>query len=149
MKEKKPVHIVLVEDNPADVMLLKESFAHAGLSCRLTHFDNGESALNFLDKKATPLPDLMVLDLNVPKRSGQEVLRTIRGDERLKDLPVVVVSSSDAPRDRDAVTALGIRRFITKPMELNEFLEIGNTVKRLLFGNVSGNIGWAHAGNHY
>jgi CheY-like chemotaxis protein len=74
----------------------------------------------------------MLLDLNVPKRNGEEVLRAIRGDDRLKDLPVVVVSSSDSPRDRNIAASLGVSQYITKPLRLSEYLEIGNRVKALL-----------------
>lgn len=128
--------IFVVEDNPADVYLLRKALEKAGLKFELTVIDDGTKALEFIQNESskTPKPDLAVLDLNLPANSGIEVLAAIRQNEHLADVPVAVVTSSAAAVDRSQVELLGVERFITKPPDLGEFLKIGEVLKEVLLG---------------
>ena len=129
-------HILLVDDNPADVELLRRALAAARLNCVLTVLEDGAEALAFLQNlEAQPgvrLPDLIVLDLNLPKKDGVEVLQSMRASRAFALVPVAVLSSSAAPRERAIIEQFGIARYITKPADLDEFLRIGFILKELL-----------------
>ena len=134
MNDSKIFRIIVVEDNPADVYLLREALRQAGLHFELTVIEDGAEALEFIHRKAAeiPKPDLAVLDLNLPSCGGIEILAAIRRNEHLADVPVAVVTSSAAPLERRQVENLGVARFITKPADLAEFLEIGEVLKEVL-----------------
>jgi CheY-like chemotaxis protein len=122
--------IFLAEDNPADVYLLKEALGiEAGACVTVIVAQDGEEALDFVYQRgrftATEVPDLIVLDLNLPKSDGSDVLRSIRESDRLGRTPVVVLTSSDSPRDRAAAERLGANCYITKPSDLDAFLALG------------------------
>jgi two-component system response regulator len=131
--------ILLVEDNPGDIDLLRLAFKKAELNCELTVLDDGGEALAFANGEGAysdaPVPDLAILDLNVPKNDGMEILEAIRANPKFVELPVAVLSSSSSPRDRANMERFQIRQFITKPSDLDQFLAIGNIVKDLLGGN--------------
>ena len=124
-----PFDILVIEDNPADVRLLRLALDETGLAYELTVIDDGAEALCFVRREgkyaATPKPDLVVLDLNLPKKSGMEVLAALRANKELSNTPVAVVTSSSAPLERAQVEGLRVERFITKPPELEDFLRIG------------------------
>jgi DNA-binding response OmpR family regulator len=129
--------ILLVEDNPADVLLVQESLDEHGIDCDLTVMNDGEKAFHFIDQieagKAS-CPALLVLDLNLPKRSGREVLSRLRASTVCAQVPVVILSSSDAPRDRKEAAQLGATLYIRKPSNLEDFMALGAILKRILSG---------------
>lgn len=128
--------IVLVEDNEADVYLFRQALASAGLDVALTVIDDGADAMAFAKSQAeyvgTERPDLVVLDLNLPKNAGLEVLEAIRQNPALSNIPVSVMSSSAAPREQSRIKELGVDLIITKPPDLDEFLRIGDLLKQVL-----------------
>ena len=122
--------IVMMEDNPADVLLIREALREQGLEVDLVVVPDGEAALAWLGGDASA--DLILLDLNLPRHDGIEVLERIRSTRSLREVPVAVVSSSDSPHDRAGAERLGADRFIAKPCTLDEFLMIGRDIKTLL-----------------
>ncbi len=132
---RKP-RVLLVEDNPGDVDLIRLAFKSAGLDCVLTVLSDGGEALAFISEEGVyagaEVPDLAILDLNVPKNDGLEILEAIRTSNKFAGLPVAVLSSSSSPRDRANVERFQIRQFVTKASNLDEFLKIGTIVKDLL-----------------
>src|SRR5437868_3457038 len=133
--EAERLRIVLIEDNPADVFMLREAFRRASLPCDVTHLNNGEKAVDLFfgghHRDEWRSPHLVILDLNLPRLDGLELLRAIRSNPEHRSLPVVVFTSSDSPLDRDAATALGIKAYIVKPSDLNEFMRIGVTLREI------------------
>ena len=120
-----PVEILLVEDNETDVMLAREALREALVLNKLHVVDNGEDAVTFLRQEGkyekAPRPDLVLLDLNLPRMSGQEVLAIVKSEEGLKRIPVVVMTSSRSEDDKQKVYGLHANSYVTKPMELSEF----------------------------
>jgi CheY-like chemotaxis protein len=129
-------HILLVEDNLGDVFLFREALKAAGVNYEITVISDGAEALRFVEDpnqyRGKRIPDLAVLDLNLPKVEGTEVLEAMRSNPDLTNVPVAVMTSSPSPRDRERAVQLGARRFITKPLDLDEFLKIGTVLKELL-----------------
>jgi CheY-like chemotaxis protein len=129
--------VLLVEDNPADVLLLREALKDRSIQAEVFVINDGQKAVDFIDKadaEAGPRPHFVILDLNLPKKSGQEVLRHIRSTRTLADLPVIVLSSSDAPRDREAAVQLGAVQYIRKASNLKDLAAIGVLLERVLAG---------------
>jgi CheY-like chemotaxis protein len=127
--------ILLAEDNPADVYLLREALASAAPdSIDLMVVSDGEEALDFVAGRGRfdgkQAVDLVVLDLNLPKNDGAEVLRTLRGSARFSSVPVVILTSSDSPLDKANAQRLGASCYITKPSDLDEFLALGPKLMR-------------------
>lgn len=124
--------ILVAEDNPADVYLLKEAFSLQGADVEMIVVGDGEQALEYVQNDGrsgdAPIPDLVVLDLNLPKSDGTDVLKCIRESQAYTGVPVVVLTSSDSPRDRKAIESLGASCFITKPSDLDAFLALGRTL---------------------
>lgn len=120
--------ILSVEDDHAAYLLLQFGFSEVGGDFRLYRVEDGQQALNFLrrsDQYATaPRPDLVLLNLNMPRVTGCDVLQAMKDDASLSDIPAVVFSSSALDRDKATCLALGARGFITKPTDLNEFLKV-------------------------
>lgn len=125
------VNILLAEDNPADVYLIEEALREHNLPFQITVAEDGEAALRMIVAGEIE-PDLILLDLNMPKRSGAEVLSRLRSDDKSGRVPVIVLTSSDSPTDREEVLRLGATQYIRKPTGLDEFLQIGATIKTLL-----------------
>lgn len=123
--------ILLLEDNHADAYLYRKALEAADLNFQLIVITDGAAALDFLKSDAT-VPDLAVMDLNIPKNDGFEVLEAIRKNHRFMSMPVVVTSSSASPRDMVKVEQLGIERYIQKPLGLEKFLQIGVVIKEIL-----------------
>jgi CheY-like chemotaxis protein len=128
--------VVVVEDNPADVDLLKYALESAEVDCSLTVFDKGADARAYFQRQekygSTLAPDLAILDLNLPQYDGIEILEAMRANPAFAELPVAILSSSSSPRDRARIEAYRVSRYITKPPDLDEYLRIGFTVKQLL-----------------
>ncbi len=119
-----PAEILLIEDNPADAALTTEALAQASRHCTLHVARSGEAALEFLRGGDDARPDLILLDPNLPGMSGLEVLRALKGDERLRQIPVVVLSTSASQPDVDAAYDLGANAYILKPESFSEYHEV-------------------------
>ena len=124
-----PKEILLVEDNPDDVELTRIAFAEAGIEGRMAVVRDGAEALDYLfargthaDRAGAELPAIVLLDLNLPKVDGREVLQAIRANEATRTLPVVVLTTSAEPFDVDATYALGVNSYIRKPVDFEQFV---------------------------
>ncbi len=128
--------ILVVEDNGSDVFLLKRALNKRQLRFDLVHLVNGADALAFVRRQRpfadAAAPDLILVDLNLSKYTGEEIVREIRGATHLGGVPVCVWSSSQSRRDEAIFKELGVCRFITKPSGLDQFMEIGEIIEDLL-----------------
>jgi CheY-like chemotaxis protein len=124
----RPVDILLVEDSPGDVRLTREALRETQAWNCLHVATDGDEALAFLRREgefaACPRPGLILLDLNLPRRDGREVLREIKSDPDLRRIPVVVLTTSQSSDDISAVYDLSANCYITKPVDLNRFIEV-------------------------
>ncbi len=127
--EKAP-RLLVIEDSKTDVFLIREALESAGVRAGIDVVHDGQAALRFLDEGARPA--LVLLDLNLPKYSGREVLRQIRANARTKDLAVLVVTSSALSQEREELTELGFVGYFQKPSDYAAFLKLGPLVKGLL-----------------
>ena len=127
-----PIEILLVEDNPGDVRLTLEGFREAKVCNRIHTACDGVEAMAFLNHEgaysSSPSPDLILLDLNLPKKDGREVLAAIKADENIKHIPVVVLTTSRAEKDIVQSYDLQANCYVTKPVDLDQFI---NTVKSI------------------
>lgn len=127
------IEILLVEDNPGDVDLMLEVLKDAKVYNHVSVARDGVEAMAFLRREGphahAPRPDLILLDLNLPRRDGREVLADIKGDEQLMQIPVVVLTSSDAERDIVASYKLHANCFITKPVDLTQLVAVIRAVE--------------------
>ena len=130
--------IVLIEDNPADVLLVQLALKENQVACQLTTFNSGREALRILCPPAGTetnafVPDAILLDLNTPKSDGFEVLDKLKQTPRLAHVPVAIITSSQAAKDKARTYRLGAIRYVQKPSQLEEFLaKVGQAVKELL-----------------
>jgi chemotaxis family two-component system response regulator Rcp1 len=122
-----PIEILLVEDNPADVRLTQEALREGKVKNHLRVARDGEEALTYL-RTATTRPDLILLDLNLPRRDGREVLREIKNDDKLKTIPVVVLTTSAAEADILKTYELHANCYITKPVDLDQFITVVKSI---------------------
>ena len=124
----RPIEILLVEDNPGDVRLTVEALKDGKVSNRLHVARDGVEALAFLRQEGShagaPRPDVILLDLNLPKKDGREVLEEIKADERLRRIPVVVLTTSSSEQDILRTYDLHANCYITKPVDLEQFIEV-------------------------
>jgi CheY-like chemotaxis protein len=129
----KPIDILLVEDNPGDVRLTQEALKEARVRNDLHVVNDGVEAMAFLRKqgvyKDVPRPDMILLDLNLPKKSGHEVLTEIKSDDNLKRIPVVVLTVSKDEEDIVKSYNLYANCFITKPVDLDQFLTVVKSIE--------------------
>jgi CheY-like chemotaxis protein len=129
----RPARVLLVEDNEADVRLTREALREAGENVRLSAVSDGDLALAYLRREDgftdVPRPDLVLLDLNLPRKNGLEVLEEMRADERLACIPVIVLTSSSARQDVEACYARGANAFVVKPLELDEFMDLIGAIR--------------------
>jgi len=127
-KKINPVNVLLVEDNPGDVRLTQEAFKEAKMSINLDVTMDGAEAIKFLRKDGqyadAETPDLILLDLNLPKKDGREVLKEIKTDEVLKRIPVVVLTTSNAEQDVLKSYNLHVNCYINKPVDFEKFFDI-------------------------
>jgi CheY-like chemotaxis protein len=133
MSSSKLLNILLAEDNRGDVLLVRQALDEHHIRHKLYVVQDGAEAIRFIEQMgqpdSAPCPDLMLLDLNLPKAEGQQVLAEFRKHPACAHTPVIVVSSSDAPRDRARIGALGVTRYFRKPSELDEFMKLGGVVR--------------------
>ena len=131
-KRTEPIDILLVEDDPADIRLTQEALKEAKVANDLHVTTDGEQALQFLRQEgrfsAAPRPDLILLDLNLPKKGGREVLASIKGDQKLKRIPVVVLTPSKAEEDILRSYELNCNSYVTKPVDLEQFIEMVKSI---------------------
>jgi two-component system, chemotaxis family, response regulator Rcp1 len=124
----RPIEILLVEDSPSDTDLTVEALAAAKVTNRLSIVEDGVQAMEFLHREGqyaqAPRPDLILLDLNLPRKDGREVLAEVRSDEKLTAIPVVVLTTSQAEQDVLRAYALHANCYITKPVDFQQFLEV-------------------------
>ena len=127
-KYSKPVDILLVEDNPGDVRLTQEAFREARMPIKINVAMDGEEAIAYLRHQApfqdSTRPDLILLDLNIPKKDGREVLAEIKADPILHDIPVVVLTTSNAEQDIQKTYNLEVNAYINKPVDFDRFFDI-------------------------
>lgn len=132
-----PIRVLLVEDNPGDADLTRETLESNRILLQIEVVTDGIEALAYLlgegQYAGTPTPDLVLLDLNLPKLSGREVLRTIRQNNSLRHLPVVILSSSEAESDVSQSYRLGANHYVTKPADLAAFQNIIQEIDGLWF----------------
>jgi DNA-binding response OmpR family regulator len=130
--------ILVIEDNASDVFLLDRALKKQDFRFELVHLLNGAEALAFIRRQGAyaeaAIPDLILMDLNLAKYTGEDILRDIRAARHLAGVPVCVWSSSQSRRDKCLLRDLGVSRFIAKPSGLDQFMEIGKTIKDLLGG---------------
>jgi two-component system, chemotaxis family, response regulator Rcp1 len=125
-----------VEDNESDVFLIREAIDATKLPVALHIVQDGEQAIRFFDRvdgdAAAPCPSLVILDINLPRKQGGDILRHVRKSRKCGHTPVVAVSSSKSARDRDEMMKLGANSYFSKPSEYDEFMKLGDLVKALL-----------------
>ena len=124
------VRILLVEDNDADIYLFRRALKTAELTAEVTVISDGAAALAFV--RSGEVPDIAVLDLNLPKHGGLQVLQAIRERNDWSEVPIAVMSSSMSPAEQAMTAELRATRYIRKPPDLDSFLRIGNTLKDML-----------------
>ncbi|MBF0283172.1 MAG: response regulator [Magnetococcales bacterium] len=136
-EEIQPIEILLVEDNPGDVELTREALLESKVHNRLHVVHDGEQALDFLhgrhEYSDKPRPDLILLDLNLPRRNGREVLQEIKGDDQLKAIPVVVLTTSRAEEDVLRSYKLHANCYVTKPVDLDKFFQVIRSIEQFWF----------------
>jgi CheY-like chemotaxis protein len=121
--ETQPISVLLVEDDPGDVVLIEEAFEHNKVRNTLTIVGDGVEAMEHLRSGASR-PDLVLLDLNLPRKDGREVLAEIKGDPDLRSIPVVVLTTSKAEEDILRSYDLHANAYVTKPVDFNRFIEV-------------------------
>ncbi len=130
------VRILLVEDNAGDVFLVRRALEKQGLSHHLTVAHNGEEAMQLLEQaekgSLADAPELVLLDLNLPKVDGAQILSHMRHTYAFATTPVIILTSSDSPADRDRAIALGANVYFRKPTDLSSFMQLGCVVEQLV-----------------
>lgn len=123
--------VLMVEDNPADVFLMSEAVRHCGVAARVVVMADGEKAIGYVDRETNP-PALIILDINLPKKTGIQVLEHVRATPHYRDVPVVVFTSSQSEPERSRLHALGVSAYLFKSLDLDEFNSIGSVVRQIL-----------------
>lgn len=129
----KTVHILLAEDNEGDILLTREAFEAAKILIDLSVVKDGKEAIDFMTGQGIysdrNLPDLVLLDVNMPKKNGHEVLKYIKSDEKLKHIPVIMLTTSASERDINMCYENQVNCYITKPIDVNDFLTMVATIE--------------------
>lgn len=127
------IEILLVEDNPGDVRLTREALREGKVLNNLNVVTDGHEAIEFLRREGeygeAPRPDLILLDLNLPKKDGREVLAEIKADESLRRIPIVILTTSQAERDVIQSYDLGVNCYISKPVDLDQFIYVVKSIE--------------------
>jgi chemotaxis family two-component system response regulator Rcp1 len=133
----RPIEVLLVEDNPGDVRLTQEALKEGHIMNNLNVVQDGVEAIEFLNRRGkyanSPRPDLILLDLNLPRKDGGEVLQEIKSDPNLRRIPVMVLTTSSAEKDMHNAYNLHANCYITKPVDLNQFLEVVRSIEHFWF----------------
>ncbi len=133
MKPSRAMEILLVEDNPGDARLAKEALKEARVHNNLSVVKDGEEALEFLHRRGrhtdVPRPDLILLDLNLPRKDGREVLAEIKAHDSIKRIPVVVLTTSEAEEDVLKAYSLNANCYVTKPVDLDQFIKVVKSIE--------------------
>jgi DNA-binding response OmpR family regulator len=133
MKNLQAIEILLIEDNPGDARLTQEALKDGKLKNNLSIVYDGEEAMDFIYKrnkhKDAVRPDLIILDLNLPKKSGREILTEIKEDEDLKTIPVIILTTSKAEEDIIKTYQLHANCYLVKPIDLNKFFELVKSIE--------------------
>jgi chemotaxis family two-component system response regulator Rcp1 len=133
LKMSRVIEILLVEDNPGDVRLTREALREGKVLNNLNVVTDGQEAVEFLRREGeygnVPRPDLILLDLNLPKKDGREVLAEIKADESLRRIPIVVLTTSQAEKDVIQTYNLGVNCYITKPVDLDQFIYVVKSIE--------------------
>ena len=136
-EENRSVEVLLVEDNPGDVRLMREAFWEVDVRHCLHTASDGVEAIDFLRRREgyarAPRPDLIVLDLNLPRKDGREVLAEIKADARLRHIPVVVLSSSTAAEDVAGAYDLHANCYVSKPVDFEQFVGVVRSIETFWF----------------
>lgn len=137
LASSRPAEILLVEDNENDVILTQEGFKRSKLLVHLHHVKNGEECMAFLRKQGeyagVPTPDLILLDLNMPRMDGREVLAELVADENLRHLPVVILTTSSEDREVLRMYKLRCNSYIVKPVDFEQFLRVIRSISEYWF----------------
>lgn len=135
-----PIEVLLVEDNPGDAELIRIALEDSKVSINLNVVEDGVEAMAFLRKQEkynqVPNPDIVLLDLNLPKKDGREVLAEIKADAALKRIPVVVLTTSQAEEDILKAYSLAANCYITKPVDFDQFVKIVQSIENFWFAIV-------------
>jgi two-component system, chemotaxis family, response regulator Rcp1 len=133
----RPIEVLLVEDNPGDVRLTREALKEGKVSNNLAVAENGVEALAYLRREGQYVdsvrPDLILLDLNLPRKDGREVLEEIKADASLRNIPVVVLTSSEAEQDILRAYELHANCYISKPVDLDQFVKVVKSIEDFWF----------------
>ncbi|MBF0318224.1 MAG: response regulator [Nitrospirae bacterium] len=137
MPTSRQIEVLMIEDDPGDVDLMKEGLLNAKVAVNISVALNGEDAMSYLKKEGkysgAPTPDLIFLDLNLPKKDGREVLKEVKSEKGLRHIPVIVVTTSDAEQDILRSYDLGANSYVTKPVGFGEFVKVVNTIEDFWF----------------
>jgi len=136
----KPINILIVEDNPGDARLIKEVLNEGKILNDLHIVKDGVEAMEFLHKRGeyakAPRPDLIILDLNLPKKDGREVLAEVKSDQHLKSIPIVIMTTSNAEEDILKSYNLHANCYITKPLDFHQFVKVVESIENFWFSMV-------------
>ena len=134
LEKTRPAEVLLVEDNPGDARLTQEALKEGKILNRVSVVTDGEEAMAFLRREGkhadAPRPDVILLDLNLPKKDGREVLAEIKEDEALKRIPVVILTTSRAEEDIARTYNLHANCFVTKPVDLEQFMTVVKSIEQ-------------------
>ena len=130
MKSTRTLHLLLIEDNEGDILLTQEALSDVALRNSLTVMRDGEQALDYLKNSKNHLPDLILLDINLPRMDGKEFLNRIKTDPALLHIPVVVLTTSSSGRDIKDAYSLYANCYITKPVDFDSFVQVIRAIER-------------------
>ncbi len=134
------MNILLIEDNKGDQVIMQEALQEAHVDCQLIIVQDGVEAMEFLDRqneyKSAPRPDLILLDLNLPRKNGREVLQEVKNNPALSHIPLLVISNSNSPQDVCDCYTLRANAYLEKPTKFRDFVDLADNIKIFWFGLV-------------
>jgi two-component system, chemotaxis family, response regulator Rcp1 len=141
MADQPAIEILLIEDNAGDARLAMEALREARIKNQLTWLADGVEALAYLRRErryaSAPRPDLILLDLNIPRKDGREVLAAIKNDEALRRIPVIILTTSQAQEDIHRAYQLSANSYISKPVDLDQFIAVVRSIEEFWFSTVT------------
>jgi CheY-like chemotaxis protein len=139
-----PSRILLAEDNPADIFIVREALQQERIECHLDVISDGEEAIHTIDQldldEKTPCPDLLLLDLHLPRRGGEEIIRRLRASGRCRQTPVIVLTASESPRDRETAERNAVLHYFKKSPNIEAYMRLGPLVKNVLSRSAGGEV---------